>query len=159
MAVGAEYTKALQHFDGITGSRNLALMARQSVCVNVRAGHGSKGHQTRHGTIFAAGDYRSNFSVETYQRDFYDSVYTRLDYLMKQLDQQTRDGRDQEPISHALHKQETLMDFYFTPRGKKDISLHNHTVCLCCLFEQPEHVLPCGHVLCTSESVKPSSND
>lgn len=134
-------------------------MARQSVCVNVRAGHGSKGHQTRHGTIFAAGDYQSNFSVETYQRDFYDSVYTRLDYLMKQLDQQTRDGRDQEPISHALHKQETLMDFYFTPRGKKDISLHNHTVCLCCLFEQPEHVLPCGHVLCTSKSMKLSSND
>ncbi len=26
---------------------------------------------------------------------------------------------------------------------------HDHSACWCCLFEAPEHVLSCGHVLCT----------
>lgn len=26
---------------------------------------------------------------------------------------------------------------------------NSHSACFCCLFEPPEHALPCGHILCT----------
>ncbi|EHK96973.1 hypothetical protein M7I_7298 [Glarea lozoyensis 74030] len=39
-------------------------------CVNVRSGHGSKGHQFKNGKVIAVGNYESSFSAESFQEVF-----------------------------------------------------------------------------------------
>ena len=140
----------LRHLDGITAYHNLRYLAKQSQCVNVRAGHGSKGHQTKDGTIFHSGDYVSNFTWDSYHDEFHAAVYFRLDHLMKLLDDRTREGESAENAAAAVHREHTLAAFY--RRNLKDTGtiFQSHSVCLCCLFEQPEHTLPCRHILCSS---------
>lgn len=150
VAFGAEYPLLMRHLDGITGHRNLRYIAHKSRCVNVRAGHSSKGHQTADGTIFHSGEYVSDFTWESYHEEFYAAVYFRLDYLMGILDERTRDGTLPEIAAAAIHRDETLGPFYRDNLQDVAQLFQSHSVCLCCLFEQPEHVLPCGHMLCTS---------
>lgn len=150
VAYGAEYPLLMRHLDGITGHHNLRYIAQKSQCVNVRAGHSSKGHQTADGTIFHSGEYFSEFSWESYHEEFYAAVYFRLDDLMGMLDERTRDGTPAEIAAAAIHRDETLAPFYRSNLKNMNQLFQSHSVCLCCLFEQPEHVLPCGHILCTS---------
>ncbi len=150
VAFGAEYPLLMRHLDGITGHRNLRYIAQKSHCVNVRAGHSSKGHQTADGTIFHSGEYFSDFTWESYHEEFYSAVYFRLDHLMRILDERTRDGTLPEIAATAIHRDETLATFYRSNLQDVGQLFQSHSVCLCCLFEQPEHVLPCGHMLCTS---------
>ena len=139
----------LQHLDSITAHRNIRYIAKQSRCVNVRAGHGSKGHQTKAGTIFHSGEYVSDFTWDAYHEEFHAAVYFRLDHLMKLLDHRVREGESAENAAVAVHREHTLLAFY--GKNLKDAGIfRSHSVCLCCLFEQPEHTLPCGHILCSS---------
>ena len=145
---GAEYPLLLRHLDGITAHRNLQYVVKQSHCVNVRAGHGSKGHQTKAGTVFAVGDYHSEFTFESYQAEFQNAVYFKLHELMKDLEERTRQGEPHEATAAAMHRDGTLASFY--GKDSNPSLVQSHSVCLCCLFERPEHVLPCGHILCTA---------
>jgi hypothetical protein len=147
---GAEYPLFLQHFDGIMGDRNLRYIVKQSQCVNVRSGHGAKGHQSKSGKVFAVGDYVSGFSFEGYQVEFHAAVYSQLHRLMELLQERTRNGESQESAAKAIHRELTLAEFYGNSLNAKRRLHQSHSICLCCLFERPEHFLPCGHILCTS---------
>jgi hypothetical protein len=149
-AVGAEYPYWLQHLDGITAHRNVRYMVMKSKCINVRSGHGSKGHQARNGAIFASGDYVSTFNVESSCTEFLDAIYLRLHHLMSLLAERTASGESAEIAAQAIHRQETLIPFYNEYLKWKGRAFHCHSVCLGCLFDRPEHALPCGHILCTS---------
>ena len=131
-------------------SRNLRYLLKQSQCVNVRSGHGAKGHQSKSGNVFAVGDYVSKFTFESYQVDFHASVYSHLHHYMELLQQRIQVGDSQEDAAKSIHREITLPKFYGKSLNGNSRLYQNNSVCLCCLFERPEHFLPCGHILCTS---------
>jgi hypothetical protein len=136
-----------EHVDLDTGSR----------CVNVKSGHGDKGHQNANGKIFADGTYKTRRGFDTLQEDFARNTYFRLDELLSilrdrravALDRRTT-GNDEIQVAAELHRDDVLASFYrhVSDNGKSD-RYNSHSVCFCCLLRAPEHALPCGHVLCT----------
>jgi hypothetical protein len=70
--------------------------------------------------------------------------------LLKRL-RERQDGKKipENEAAAEIHQQDMLRNFYaHTIRGRSDAYI-SHTACFCCLFDPPEHALPCGHVLCT----------
>jgi hypothetical protein len=121
-------------------------------CVNVRSGHGSKGHQLKDGRVFAAGDYVSRYSFEGNQDEWRSNVYFRLAELLERLNYRVQNGEAEEQAAAQIHTSEVMPYFYrgATDKGRGAHLYNSHTACLCCLFETPEHALPCGHIICTS---------
>lgn len=119
-------------------------------CVNVRNGH-SKGHQSASGKVLAGGIYESRFTFETFQEQFRNEVYAFLDELLRRLPHNhSSDDRPEVKAATEQHKNEILKPFFsHMLKGDETYEFLSHTVCLCCLFDFPEHSLPCGHVLCT----------
>ncbi|KAI9659446.1 MAG: hypothetical protein M1821_001704 [Bathelium mastoideum] len=118
-------------------------------CVNVRNGH-IKGHQLKNGQLLAIGDYESRFSSDDSFDAFLENVYLRLEELHSELQARLLQTGQQETNAAAeIHRDIVMPNFYRRAiRGGKFFS--SQTACYCCLFEPPEHVLPCGHILCTS---------
>lgn len=55
----------------------------------------------------------------------------------------------EEQAATDVHRNTVIKHFYHhTIRDRLDTYV-SHTACFACLFESPEHVLPCGHALCT----------
>ena len=118
-----------------------------SKCVNVRSGHGSKGHQNKSGKVLAVGDYLSRLSFENNREEFEKAVYSHLEELLGRL----RQGRDSQDVASArIHRDVVIAQFYSHSAGDQKSAFHSHNVCFSCLSEPPQHALPCGHVLCTS---------
>jgi predicted acylesterase/phospholipase RssA/energy-coupling factor transporter ATP-binding protein EcfA2 len=116
-------------------------------CVNVKAGHNTKGHQLKSGQVLAVGDYYSSFSPQRYRVVFRDDIYTVLAKLLELL-QATGESSD-TGLEHAanIHRDFVLKNFFKHLKGPKEFI--SHTACFSCLVSIPEHPLPCGHVLCT----------
>jgi hypothetical protein len=165
------FPKYLEHIDAALGNFldqhwpcEFSIEGAQGPCVNVRNGHGSKGHQLKNGNIFAAGDYESEISFEGYMETFRNNVYQCLRRLLETLRQQLQahdmmSGAADEESSLAIggdmeatniHR-DSLQRFYkdIADRGNISERFSSHTVCYSCLLEPPEHTLPCGHILCT----------
>ncbi len=120
-------------------------------CVNVSLGHDArgKGHQDKYGRIFAHGPYISDFSFKNNRKEFHDGIYLHLVHLLNQLDEEVRQGESKEAAAAKMHRK-SLQDFFYRSSSKgRMIVPRNYDACWCCLFEAPEHILPCGHVLCT----------
>ena len=105
----------------------------------------------KNGKVFAVGAYVSKFSFEDYRETFLWHVYSRLDELLKNLRSKVQEGAEHEAQAAAeLHRDTVMVHFYkHVAEGKKNAFI-SHITCYCCLFEPPEHALPCGHILCTS---------
>lgn len=117
-------------------------------CVNVKAGHQSKGHQLVSGKVLAVGSYMSVFTTENHQDFFRWSVYLNLTKLLERLRAATTTSLHLELQKAAeIHRDFVLKAFYQHLSGSK--SFISHTSCFSCLIAPPEHALPCGHVLCT----------
>lgn len=97
------------------------------------------------------GEYFSTFAFAEYQKKFQYDVFIRLDGLLQLLrDRQVETRKPEVQAAAEIHRDTVLKNFYaHAMRGPHD-SYISHTSCFCCLFESPEHSLPCGHVLCTS---------
>ena len=119
-------------------------------CVNVSSGHGSKGHQLKNGKVLAVGKYVSRISFPTHKNEFRSGVYILLDQLLRSLHKQVLDGQESEAQAAAeIHQSTVMVPLYeHAARGQADAFI-SHSICLSCLFEPPEHTLPCGHILCT----------
>ncbi|KAF9697343.1 hypothetical protein EKO04_005060 [Ascochyta lentis] len=119
-------------------------------CVNVKSGHGSKGHQTANGKIIAVGEYISTWSYETLHEEFIGNSYYRLDELLELLKKKKAHGDDEMSVAADIDRDDVMTWFYrhVSVEGKWQ-GYNSHSVCFCCLSEPPEHSLPCGHVLCT----------
>lgn len=62
---------------------------------------------------------------------------------------QNKNGEEAQAAAD-IHKDTVMVHFYeHAARGRAD-AFRNHSTCFSCLFEPPEHALPCGHVLCTT---------
>ncbi|KAI8626808.1 hypothetical protein F5Y19DRAFT_466119 [Xylariaceae sp. FL1651] len=113
-------------------------------CVNVQHTH-KKGHQAHTGKILAKGNYQSEFA----DQEFLDNWISGIDESIKQLNsrlQKTMGGQNRDESFHVtlLHR-EILASFYQTGNLP---DFKSNTTCLSCVRMLPEHVLPCGHVLC-----------
>lgn len=117
-------------------------------CVNVKAGHNTKGHQLKSGQVLAIGNYDSPFSPQSYRVSFRNDIYAVLAKLLDLLQESTSESSQSELEEAAnIHRTSVLRNFFTHLRGPKRIV--SHTACFSCLVSTPEHPLPCGHVLCT----------
>lgn len=113
-------------------------------------GHGSKGHQLKNGKVLAVGEYVSQFSFKNHQLVFQAEIYSRLKELLKLLHSRLENDDESEVQAAAEIHRSTVLDHFFDHTAKGQGSNYiSHSTCFCCLFEPPEHPLPCGHVLCT----------
>ncbi|KAI4204204.1 MAG: hypothetical protein LQ350_001395 [Teloschistes chrysophthalmus] len=120
-------------------------------CVNVRSGHGSKGHQLKNGKVLAVGNYMSHFSFENYRETFAFDVYSQLSESLTLLHLKMHDSREMEAnVAAEIHASTVMKHFHLHTVKAGAESFISHSTCFSCLFEPPEHPLPCGHVLCTS---------
>ncbi|KAL9618157.1 MAG: hypothetical protein Q9160_007107 [Pyrenula sp. 1 TL-2023] len=120
----------------------------QGRCVNVKAGHQSKGHQLKNGRVLAVGSFESDFTPEKYQEFFQYCVMWNLKNLLDRLQEATKDHLHLELQKAAeIHRDISLYPFFHHLQGPQ--SFISHTACYCCLIAPPEHALPCGHVLCS----------
>lgn len=117
-------------------------------CVNVRSGHGAKGHQSKSGKLLAAGDYVSAFTFKNYRQQFQEDTYRKIVLLRGRVRQKRDENEDR--AAAEVHREIVLPLFFeHASRGlvRKFVS---HSVCFSCLFNPPEHALPCGHIICTT---------
>lgn len=120
----------------------------QGRCVNVKAGHQSKGHQLKSGKVLAVGSFESDFTPERYREFFQYCVVWNLRNLLDRLQEATKDSPHLElQKAGEIHRDITLDPFFHHLHGPE--SFISHTACYSCLISPPEHALPCGHVLCT----------
>ncbi|KAL9606733.1 MAG: hypothetical protein Q9179_000089 [Wetmoreana sp. 5 TL-2023] len=118
-------------------------------CVNVRSGH-TKGHQLKSGKVLAVGNYDSDFSFENYREIFAFDVYSQLTESLAMLRTKMHDSRDSEAnVAAEIHASTVMKHFHNHTVKAGAQSFISHSTCFSCLFEYPEHALPCGHVLCT----------
>jgi hypothetical protein len=126
-----EYAQRMQHMHVMAFQRNLHVLNQRARCCNVRSGHG-KGHQSRKGIVFSAGDYQAAFSYDTYREIFENDIYRHLEWLMKLLEERIRRGEDDVSAANGIHSEETLRSFYASVFQGQDSSsfTHSHSVCL-----------------------------
>lgn len=119
-------------------------------CVNVKSGHGEKGHQSANGKIFADGAYESRQIFDDLQKEFASNSFFRLQELLDILQLRKTPRNDETRVAAEIHRDDVMAYFYrhASDDGKPD-RYNSHSVCFCCLLGPPEHALPCGHVLCT----------
>lgn len=106
----------------------------------------------KNGKVFAAGDYVSQFSFDGYRKIFEWDVYWRLDDLLRRLRVRLEaDGEECEARQAALIHRDCVMAHFYShaTTGKRPV-ISSQSVCYSCLFEPPEHALPCGHIICTA---------
>jgi hypothetical protein len=116
-------------------------------CVNVHNRHHPKGHQNSKGKIIAAGGYESDgFSARDFGETWTVYIQNELATFQAEL-KELIDGPGQDSEKDYMWKLHMKhMEWYYGKATKQFIS---HSTCFCCLMAVPEHVLPCGHVLCT----------
>jgi energy-coupling factor transporter ATP-binding protein EcfA2 len=123
-------------------------MSNRGRCVNVKAGHNTKGYQLKNGQVLAVGGYQSSFAPQEYRAGFRNDIYTALARLLEELQEANSESShlELEQAAH-IHRDWVLKHFFNHLGGPKEFV--SHTACFSCLVSIPEHPLPCGHVLCT----------
>ncbi|KAH8624551.1 hypothetical protein IG631_21290 [Alternaria alternata] len=125
--------------------------AKRGRCVNVSKSH-EKGHQTGNRGKVTHGRYISSFTADGYKNLWLNSLKTRLHNVQEELEREEDISEETGPLGpiRRLHAR-NISSFYRAVGGAS--KFNSHATCLCCLMRPPEHVLRCGHVLCT-ECVK-----
>ncbi|CAN9415920.1 unnamed protein product [Alternaria alternata] len=125
--------------------------AKRGRCVNVSKSH-EKGHQTGDRGMVTHGRYMSSFTADDYKNVWLNSLKTRLHDVQEELERKEDSSEETGPLGpiRRLHAR-NISSFYRAVGGAS--KFNSHATCLCCLMRPPEHVLRCGHVLCT-ECVK-----
>ncbi|KAK0742162.1 hypothetical protein B0T21DRAFT_433942 [Apiosordaria backusii] len=114
--------------------------SKGQICCNVRYAH-VKGHQASSGKIFQKGEYQPRVTDDQFE-EWFKGIGTELEKMMDEL---PRVGSEKEN-AWGKHLQRIERFYEDNSRFSENIS---HGTCFCCINNVPEHVLPCGHVLCT----------
>lgn len=117
-------------------------------CINVRSGH-AKGHQVTGGAVLAASGYTASFSAEAHRAQWQTDVYDKMVALWQRTRGEVDDGKSEQRAMAQLHREKVLPKFIKHASHGDPRAFMSHTVCMCCLFEPPEHALRCGHIICT----------
>jgi hypothetical protein len=119
-------------------------------CVNVRSGHGAKGHQSKSGKLLAVGDYVSRFTFDGSRGKFQNDTYEKLVSLSARVREKEHLNTPTVQAAATIHRELVLPSFYAHASRGDVKTFVSHTVCFGCLIQPPEHALPCGHIICTS---------
>ena len=125
-------------------------------CVNSKAGHAA-GHQNIHGNSITGKrkehvgedgeNYESDLTLGTlwlaFTGDITRCLRSHLDYL--QVARSVTD-EDKNQLAFSCHLP-IVRKFYQTSGGADQF--RDHLTCLCCLTNMAEHVVRCGHIICT----------
>ncbi|OQO14747.1 hypothetical protein B0A48_00129 [Cryoendolithus antarcticus] len=95
-------------------------------CVNVRSGHGAKGHQSKSGKLLAAGDYVSEFSFRDYQRVFQEDTYRMLVRLRERVQDKERNGNMPEEQAAAEVHKEMVLPYFFQHASRGNVRSFSH---------------------------------
>ena len=135
----------------------------QERCVNTKKSH-TKGHQNYKGKIFADGPYMSRFTYESFQDKWAKLLHSRIAQasgnlnLARDLAQgHSSSSSCEASISHpfAEEEEDTMMECHsevldkFYIETQQISTFRRHRICVCCFVYVPEHILPCGHALCS----------
>lgn len=125
-------------------------------CVNVKGSHG-RYHQTRHGDLEGGergerdegGSWLCGQTLGMVQQ----SVKTHLRQELRNLapgfaNQSEESNSDQDHLHEVYRSHKRNLDALYGTWGEGN-RFKSHANCFSCLSESPEHVLPCGHILCT----------
>ncbi|KAK7452493.1 hypothetical protein Landi51_04381 [Colletotrichum acutatum] len=74
-------------------------------CYNVKFGHDPKGHQNKHGRIFAAGNYQSDVDIQDFAGQWIDQIRNHLRQLHARFQEATSRVREQseQKVAADLH--------------------------------------------------------
>jgi hypothetical protein len=113
----------------------------------MQEGHG-KGHQDKRGNIISSGEYQSDFTSLNFKVEWAKMLVHKTQAVVRQMLERLRSRSDisEKTVVLELHKA-SVTRFYGSIGGASQYI--SHSACLCCLREQSQHPLPCGHVLCT----------
>lgn len=119
-------------------------------CRSVRARHHIKGHQDQHG-IISAGHYISPFDND-FAQQWMEQLRVAIEKLQmsflsdvaKVAQSQSDEPLTEEQIAFAFHSS-NLRHFH---ESLGPSTIRSNSTCLCCVMNDPQHPLPCGHVLC-----------
>ncbi|KAF2826308.1 FabD/lysophospholipase-like protein, partial [Ophiobolus disseminans] len=117
-------------------------------CVNVASNHDPKGHQNAKGKIIAAGEFVSSFQPIQYFPRWTNRIKAAIRQLNSDLQKASRGAQSSSKDSCLLRIHSNNMHRFFVAIGPAGHFL-SHATCFCCLMQSPQHVLRCGHVLCT----------
>lgn len=103
------------------------------------------------------GAYVSNFTADDYMKIWLNLLKTRLRDAQDDLKNEEDSCEASSPLGpiRRLHAR-NISSFYQEVGGAS--KFNSHATCLCCLMRPPEHVLRCGHVLCTVSDIPIVSN-
>ncbi|KAH7087111.1 hypothetical protein FB567DRAFT_526936 [Paraphoma chrysanthemicola] len=117
-------------------------------CVNVAASHHPKGHQNANGRIIEDGDFVSTFRPDEYFPVWQERIKEAVRDIDSELQLAIRRADDESKILCSWNRHRTILAEFFRTVGSAS-QFSSHSSCFCCLMQTPQHVLRCGHVICT----------
>ena len=121
------------------------IKGRSSPCIKKKQNHGEM-HRRETGYLWSENEW-----FGTYQTDFHSEVFAWDEMVLaevKNFERMLRSvGGEDIRQTAAQHHLGTMREFYAELGNLAELTMH--ATCLACLKGIPEHVLPCGHVLCT----------
>jgi hypothetical protein len=111
-------------------------------CCNTPASH-QKGHQADNGKILSRnGRYQDPFDTGTFFSYWIDRIRNDINSQNQRLEHGHGEYKERifklhTPIMANLYKSLSPTKLF-----------KSHSTCLCCVKKVPEHILPCGHILC-----------
>lgn len=134
-------------------------------CVVSRISH-TKGHQNDRGKIFADGKYMSSFTYETYkdkwEKQLSDEISAASVHFQRarglaqgkalttnaSMGADSSDSLSQTEQAAIMKNHCSTLTAFYNDTDQLE-SFRSHTACVCCFVHVPQHVLTCGHALCS----------
>lgn len=98
---------------------------------------------------------RANFEWAFKQEELFPKWMTQIGQHISSLNQRLREdySMESQETTRVMKLHRKVMSEFYTGVGMlsrlgRVSNLKSHVTCLCCVRKIPEHVLPCGHVLC-----------
>ncbi|KAI1422633.1 hypothetical protein F5Y12DRAFT_799440 [Xylaria sp. FL1777] len=138
--------KALQEFYDVHWQCEYT-SSKISRCVNLKNAH-SKGHQSKGGYI-EGGEWKCEASFENLQEQLKKHLLDEFKKIVPTFNlQQGNINREEGHLREVYKCHIRIINEVYCKFGD-GLSLSSHSTCFSCLIECPEHVLPCGHIICT----------
>lgn len=102
-------------------------------CVNLKAGHNTKGHQLENGQVLAIGQYVSDFSAKTHRERFRNDICRNLEKLLERLFAATKETPERELQAAADIHMEVVLRQFFKHLGGIE-KFFSHSACFSCLI-------------------------
>ena len=115
---------------------------RSRACVLVRARHLAKDHQDEQG-IIAAGNHIAAFD-RCFTKKWKEQLRAAIEGLERDFAYEVEQAPTESHERVALDLHLENINHFYDSVGPAFI----HETCLCCVMNAPQHVLPCGHLLC-----------